>query len=155
MSLTFAAGATVQIRKITKTTLLPAPPPKKVAGFSNLHRIGWALTAAASFVAAAAGPAEYAALAGKVFLMAGTIGGYLLGTMTPPKVQMFFHPLIVCALTANAAAAALGAVSGVSWGGVLTAFVAARFPTLFPAHLRRRCGMQRQLQLIPCAAQSN
>lgn len=71
LSICFAAAATVTIRKFTKTTFQPSPPGKKPPGFSDLHRKGWAITAAASLALAAAGPPEAAAIAGKVFMMAG------------------------------------------------------------------------------------
>jgi hypothetical protein len=122
-TLVFAASATVQIRKFTNVELLPAPPAAKGAGFCNVHRAGWAAVGAASLLAAAVAPPEAARLAGQLFMLAATVGGFLAGSAAPAGVQRVVHPLIACAAAANAGAALLGAMNGLGWEGVLRMYL--------------------------------
>ena len=122
-TLVFAAAATVQIRKFTNVELLSAPPAAKSTGFTNAHRAGWAGLGAASLLAAAVAPPEAARVAGQVFMLAATVGGFLAGSCAPAGVQRVVHPLIACAAAANAGAALLGAINGVGWEGVLRMYL--------------------------------
>ena len=122
-TLVLAAAATVQIRKFTNVDLLPAAPVAKGAGFSNAHRAGWAAVGAASLLVAALAPAEPARLAGQLFMLAATIGGFLAGSAAPAAFQKVVHPLIACAGAANVGAAVLGAVNGAGWEAVLRAYL--------------------------------
>ena len=122
-TLVLAAVATVQIRKVTNVELLPAPPASKGAGFSDAHRLGWAAVAAVSLLTAAVAPPEAARMAGHAFMLSATVGGFLAGSAAPAAAQKVVHPLIACALAANAGAAVLGAVTGAGWEGVLTAYL--------------------------------
>ena len=122
-TLLVAALTTVQIRKLTNIELLPAPPAAPPAAFPPAVRVGWAATAVASLLVAAMGPPEAARLAGSAFMLACTVGGFLAGTAAPAGVQKLVHPLIACALAANAGAAVLGSVSGAGWEGVLGAYL--------------------------------
>ncbi len=123
-SLVFAAGITVQIRRFTNVDLLPAPPAKPSAGFSDAHRAGWAGVTVAALAAAALAPSEaLRANAGQLFLLASTIGGFLAGSAAPAGFQRIVHPLIACAAAANAGAAVLGAVNGTGWEAVLQTYL--------------------------------
>lgn len=122
-TLVVAAVTTVQVRKVTNVELLPAPPASKAAGFSDSHRLGWAAVALSSLLTAAVAPPEAARAAGHTFMLSATVGGFLAGSAAPPAAQRIVHPLIACALAANAGAALLGAVTGAGWEGVLTAYL--------------------------------
>jgi putative effector of murein hydrolase len=123
-TLAVAAVSTVQIRKMARVELLPATPPPPSAGFSDAHRLGWAVGGGVALVMSAAAPAEGArALAAQAFLLAATVGGFLAGSAAPAALQRAVHPLITCALAANAAAALLGAVSGAGWEGTLRLYL--------------------------------
>ncbi len=122
-SLLFAAFITVRIRAVTNVELLPVPPAAKAAGFSLAHRAGWAVALCASLLALAVAPASLQHLAVGAFMLSATIVGFLAGSATPAGVQKVLHPLIACALFANAAAALAGAMTGAGWEGVLRAYL--------------------------------
>jgi len=126
-TLVVAALTTVQIRKVTRVDLLPAPPARKAAAFTAVHRTAWAALAAGSLLAAAAAPPQAAQLAGHLFMLSATVSGFLAGSAAPGAVQRVIHPLIACAMAANAGAAVLGAVTGAGWQGVLSAYLTKGF----------------------------
>jgi hypothetical protein len=77
----------------------------------------------AALLAAVVNPTEWSGAAGLPFLLAATVGGYLLGVALPKGVSSVVHPLITCAAVANIGAATLGAITGTGYEGALHSYL--------------------------------
>ncbi|KAK9823111.1 hypothetical protein WJX72_000351 [[Myrmecia] bisecta] len=125
-TLAATAQVAIVIRNIVKTEMQEAPVAKASPPFTKLHYWAWGAIGAAGLVTAAALP-QYTQTATLAVLLAGTVGGYLIGTALPRGVQQVMHPLITCALVANLAAAALGAITGQGYEAALRAYLTKGF----------------------------
>ena len=87
------------------------------------HVPGAGLILGGSFLATAVAPGRWAAQLQTPFMLAATVMGYLVGTAIPSAISTVLHPLVTCALVANAGAFAYSAVSGLSFDSVAKAYL--------------------------------
>ncbi len=74
---------------------------------ASLHCTG--TMAVATFAAVQQQPTgPHAAQCAAAFMLSATVLGYIGGAALPPRVQTYCHPVLICGLAGNAAAAALG-----------------------------------------------
>lgn len=95
-------------------TASPKPVPKAVLAAS------WGVAAAAAFAALVAVPAGgHTAELGAAFMLSATVLSYIAGAALPLRAQTYAHPVMLCGIGANAAAAALGVIRQQSHSAVL------------------------------------
>lgn len=123
-TLMFTAQVTVAIREAVKTPVVPVAKGKPSPPFEASHFVAWGLIAAASLAATALGSPELAARMALPFGLAATVGGYLLGSLVPAKLQGVLHPVVVTAVLGNLGAALHGAMRGLDYATAQTVYLA-------------------------------
>ena len=122
-SLWVTAQLVVQIRKVTKVEAEKKEPAPPMAGFAPADFTPWVAGGAAALAAAAWAPPALAGPAATGFLVAATVLGYMTGTKLPGAVKAALHPILTCALCANAGSAVVGAVTGAGYEGGLRLYL--------------------------------
>lgn len=124
-SLLVAGYTAVQVRKMVNTELLPADPVPKAAPFTSTERISWIAAMLVFFGVAVRYPTVLGpeSTTAAPFLLAATVVGYLVGTSFPEAAKKVFHPIIVCAVTADIGAYALGMATGKGFEPTLGAYL--------------------------------
>ncbi|KAI4364972.1 hypothetical protein MLD38_021002 [Melastoma candidum] len=112
-SLCVAGYTAISVRKLVRTELVDAEPMGKPSPFSALELWAWSGVFVASFIVALYYPTALGTNARTClpFLLASTVLGYIIGSGLPAGVKKIFHPIICCALAADAAAFAFGFIS--------------------------------------------
>ena len=70
--------------------------------------------------------------ASTAFMLSATVLGFLLGSALPARVTQLLNPMISTAVSANAAAAVLGSVTGAGYRASLRGFITKARPLRMP-----------------------
>ncbi|KAF5828144.1 LrgB-like family-domain-containing protein [Dunaliella salina] len=114
-TLLFTAQAAVSIRSIVKTENKEVGKASPASPLLPSHWIAWGAILVTSLAATLAAPSTLGAQMALPFNLAATILGFLLGSAMPKGVQAVLHPVVMCALVANAGAAVHGSIMNVSY----------------------------------------
>lgn len=123
-TLLVTAQVAILIRKYSKTEMEPHEPQDSMPPFSKLHYAAWGGTWLVSLAAVAfSSSTQTIQHASTAFMLAATVGGYLIGCSFPAKVTQLLHPMITTAVLANVSAVILGSVTGAGFQNTLRSFL--------------------------------
>ena len=67
--------------------------------------------------------AQFTHYASSVYMLAATVGGYLIGCALPTRLTKLLHPMITTAVAANVAAVLLGSLTGAGFQASLRGYL--------------------------------
>jgi putative effector of murein hydrolase len=123
-TLLFTGGTAVFIRNALKTEMKEVTKAKPSPPFALSHYVAWGTIAVVSLVGSFINPTTWGPELALPFNVACTVGGYLLGCLVPKNLHGVLHPVVVCAVLANAGAALHGSIVGWSYSASLKAYLA-------------------------------
>ncbi|KAK9807442.1 hypothetical protein WJX73_007719 [Symbiochloris irregularis] len=123
-TLLVTAQVAIVIRRISQTELEPAKPEAQLPPFSKVHHIAWGATWLVSLAGCAlSSSAQVTRYASSSYMLASTVGGYLIGCALPAKLTAFLHPMITTACLANFSALLMGTLTGAGYETTLRGFL--------------------------------
>ncbi|GLJ46637.1 hypothetical protein SUGI_0982720 [Cryptomeria japonica] len=113
-SLCVAGYTAITVRRMVKTKMIPAEPMPKPSPFSRNEIWFWTTIFVLSFTLAVLSPLAFGTRASTClpFLLAATVLGYIVGSGFSSSAKKLLHPIITCALSADLAVFAFGAITG-------------------------------------------